>query len=716
VAQRAGLGDLFLRKAKFDGVSATARSLRSAVLNDGKAEQTRNGIVYDECVPYLQTPTIETGVGEVSFWYRASPDNGLPVPQRPAQIRLMVADSPSRPFSEWTQLTVEDLYSDREDNPLYDQQVRAMEGLTNITSTAWTYFNVEFYKQEYRVLRIVAGDADVTVDTLPKPNRVMLDNVLITEPVRASIDVGTIRFFPDVPIVTRDTDARVTLVNPRMNPGVTNVVLEWFIAPGDIASHSIESVSYTTTTNQLGPYYTTVELPRGGTMQVPYYIPDVITTEDRWEEQTRVQASLQGNSRMWGYEAWSNRWSRTPGARGGSITLTNTGESAYTYYTTEPIPTKGLEPDMVLQYCVKVEYSGRFNAPVYSELQGKTKNGYEFHNPGWYDPIDLNVAFGTTNWPVSHAFLFSCPTNSVFINEIRPAAATTGPDAFVELMGPEGTSVANWRLEHFGKVNDNYSPRRIHYTNVLDAAAVFIGGKGTLNKGWGFWVLGNYRAKQQWGDLVNQELFPERIANMNNSGPMTVPGALRLRRSMGAYDNKVVWGAPGRISEFVKTGVDFEYAGTLTSKDYSISKADANGNWINAEFTTGDYNKGGEEDNLPFANGYVLPARVPALLDPPVIANIVFVNATRVRIDFRVRIAPESVAEGLDVEEGDYRWSVETTDELAEWDGGRVYDFGESEIPIPVPPADGGWLDVSVEVPATFDTLFYRLRATPTNE
>ena len=719
VSQRAGLGASDLLRTKFDGVSTAARSMRSAVLNDGKAEQTLNGIVYDESVPYLQTPTIETGVGEVSFWYCASKDNGQPTPTRPAQIRLMAADSPTRPFSEWTQLTEKDLYSDRAENPLYDEQLRAMAGLTNITSTAWTYFNVEFYKQEFRVLRIVAGDEDATVDTLPMPNRVMLDNVLITEPVRASIDVGTIRFVPDVPIVTRDTDARVTLVNPRMNPGVTNVVLEWFAAPGGITNLPIESVSYTTATNQTGPFYVPVKLPDGGTMQVPYYIPDVVTTENRWTEDTRVQGTLRTPTRMWGYEAWSNRWSRTPGARGGSITLTNTGESAYTYYTTEPIPTSTFDPDTVLQYCVKVEYTGRFNAPVYSELQGRTKNGYEFHNPVWYDPIDLNVAFGTTNWPVSHVFLFSCPTNTVFINEIRPAAKTTGPDAFVELMGPAGASVANWRLEHFGKdsVSGFYTPKKVHYTNVLDSAATFIGGKGALDKGWGFWVLGNYRAKAEKGDLVNQELFPPNIADMNNSGPMTVPGALRLRRSMGAYDNKVVWGQAARVSEFVQPGVDFEWAGNLTSGSLSLSKADAEGNWANAEFTWGDYNKG-EEEMLPFADGFVPEARVPARLDRPVIKDISFPGENQVSITFQVRLDPEDVAAGLYVEPGDYNWYVDMNSELEDWEGVPVTQIGGEENPDDevIPDAAGAWTEVTVTVrtSSTYLTQFYRIRAVPT--
>ena len=719
VSQRAGLGASDLLRTKFDGVSAAARSMRSAVLNDGKAEQTLNGIVYDESVPYLQTPTIETGVGEVSFWYCASKDNGQPNPTRPAQIRLMAADSPTRPFSEWTQLTEKDLYSDRAENPLYDEQLRAMAGLTNITSTAWTYFNVEFYKQEFRVLRIVAGDEDATVDTLPMPNRVMLDNVLITEPVRASIDVGTIRFVPEVPIVTRDTDARVTLVNPRMNPGVTNVVLEWFAAPGGITNLPIESVSYTTATNQTGPFYVPVKLPDGGTMQVPYYIPDVVTTENRWTEDTRVQGTLREPARMWGYEAWSNRWSRTPGARGGSITLTNTGESAYTYYTTEPIPTSTFDPDTVLQYCVKVEYTGRFNAPVYSELQGRTKNGYEFHNPVWYDPIDLNVAFGTTNWPVSHVFLFSCPTNTVFINEVRPAAKTTGPDAFVELMGPAGASVANWRLEHFGKdsVSGFYTPKKVHYTNVLDSAATFIGGKGALDKGWGFWVLGNYRAKAEKGDLVNQELFPPNIADMNNSGPMTVPGALRLRRSMGAYDNKVVWGQAARVSEFVQPGVDFEWAGNLTSGSLSLSKADADGNWANAQFTWGDYNIG-EEEMLPFADGFVPEARVPARLDRPVIKDISFPGENQVSITFQVRLDPEDVAAGLYVEPGDYNWYVDMNSELEDWEGVPVTQIGGEENPDDevIPDAAGAWTEVTVTVrtSSTYLTQFYRIRAVPT--
>ncbi len=728
VSQRANLSERDLRKAKFDGVSDAVRNYRSAVLNDSRTQGTINNTPLDEYYPHLQTPTIETGIGEVSFWYRASDDNGRP-PAKPAKIRLMAAESANVPAELWDELTVTNLYSDISENPDYPLQVAAMEGLSNVTNKNWTYFNVEFYEQNYRVLRVVADGAAVEAGDF---NRVMLDNVLVTEPVRSSIDVGAFRFVPDIPVNTKDTDAEVTLVNPRMNPTEIQVWLDWYAAPGVVSNVAIETVSYAVRTNYAGPFYKPVELDDGRTVQAEYYIPNVWTEELRSVNETRYPGVLNksGAERPWGYETWSNRWAGTMSGGSpiaGSIPMTNV-PNTLVYCTSAPIPTSLMQPDMVLQYCVKVDYKGRFHEPVYSELQGEVKNGYRFENPPWYDPIDLNVPMGTTNKPVSYAFVFSCTTNVVFINEFRPAAKTTGPDTFVELMGPAGSSVANWRLEHYGTVANVLSPKRIAWTNIVEEGAKFVpannGADPAVNKGWGFWVLASYRAAEDFADrdpaVATQELFPAEIADKNTSGPMTVPGAMRLRRSMGAYVDKVVWGQQNRVSAFLSDEEQFQWAGNLSSGTRSITKDDLKGNWNQtAAFTPGGYNEG-EEDELPDLGGVPEPVRVPALLDPPEIEDIAFASDDLVRIRFKARLAAESVAEGLTAEPGDYTWTVDASSYVDDWDMAFHYTTADGTFqdedgdPFePVPTADGEWTRFDVFVPANSTVLFFRIRATP---
>ena len=633
------------RRLKFDGASEAALTDRSMVLNDGVDKETINGVSFDEYQPFLQTPSIETGVGEISFWYRASPDNG----GAPASLKLMVAPSSLLPEERWTQLTKEDLYCEEGKEDEYARQVAALEALSSITTDTWTYFNVEFFQQDYKVLRIVGTNEG-------GENRVMLDNVLITEPVRSSIDVGTIEFDPGVPLSTQDTGAKVTLTNPRMNPHDIKVYLDWYAAPGPVIDLDIPTVTINVYTQSV-PGYTNISVA-GQTVRAQYTLYNEIVTTNTAVDSTRVPTALSdASTRKWGYDEWK-------GSKSGTLAFTNEAGSAYTFLSTTKIPTTRFAPDWVVQYCVRVEYVGRFSSDILSEKQGRVRNGFWFENPAHYEPIDLNTAFGTAEAPVSHFFVFSCPTNQVWINELRPGANTTRSTQFVELIGPEGAALGNWRLEHFGKSGNVLSPSQIVYTNVIDEAALFqAANNATTNKGWGFWVLGCYGVSPS---LVNQELFPADVTD-NETLIMTVPGALRLRRSMGAYVDSLVWGAQNALTSFLNEG--FVWSRNYSSARYALELRglDDTLSWD----TTGDYTIGGynrdEEEALPFLTGEKVERRVPAELEPPLITAISLDGET-VEIRFTVRATAESRADDRTLEPADYEWAVEGASDLRRWD------------------------------------------------
>ena len=708
------------RAVKFDGTSEEAASYRSAVLNDGKAKDTLQNFSFEEHVPFVQTPSIETGVGEISFWYRAAPENGNP-PATPAKISLMVADTSRRPDGEWRELTAEDLNwnescGSREQDPEWVEQAQKLATLKNITTDRWTYFSIEFYQDKFHVLRIMTGDGDTDVQNIPDANRVMLDNVLITEPVRTSIDVGAIEFSPAVPLCTKPTDVTVRLVNPRKNPHDIRVFLDWFVGdsgPAEpLAEYQIPTFDRVVITN--ADVVTTNIWIDGDWREVHYTVYDIQVEETPTVGLTVLPRSLaqaDDDARSWGYEKWKD-------LTHGSIELfTNAFEGPYVFHspTNTPIPTQTFDPDKMFQYCVRVQYVGDFSDDVFSETQGKVRNGFWFSNPPWYDPINLNEAFGTLERPVAHAFAFSCTTNAAFINEFRPAAASTRTQAFVELIGPEKADIDKWRLEHFGMRNGFLSPKYVAFTNILSgregAAAAFRQPyNATTNKGWGFWVLGCSAVTP--ADSVDQTLFRDGEDMANGRLVMTVPGGLRLRRRMGADVDRIVWGNERELTDFVNEG--YKWTQQLRYATMSImlqgfgdaSLGDSELRWsLTSAFTIGGYNYQ-EEMALPWLDGTVIETRVPAAIEPPVITGIEWVDANSLAITFKVRITQESVDEGLEALAGDYEWTVQAAGDLELFGAAIPYEIEDFDVD-----SAGGWTERTVVVPAQSDTLFYRVRA-----
>ena len=714
VAQRAipPLDALHLRKLKFDGATAAASTFRSAVLNDGEASQTPHGNVFDEHAPFIQTPSIETGVGEVSFWYRASPDN-----TGPAHLKLMVAKAGSTPDAQWRELTTDDLYWDSEkyataeEDLEYMRQKAALEALSEITTSDWTYFSVEFYQQDFRLLRVFGeNDGD---------NRVMLDNVLITEPVRASIDVGAIEFTPGAPLSMKPTDVTVRLVNPRMQPEDIRVFLEWYAGTGPIAEFGITNTTYevltntTTQTEDLGNGYTLV-----------HTVTTIKTNDFHNVDVTRFRASLQNPERDWGYERWRSVGAQ-PAIRG-EIAFTNAPGQPYTFLSSSPIPTDEFEPDTVVQYCVRVEYTGRFASPVYSELQGRVKNGYWFTNPDWYYPIDLNEAFSTAERPVSHFYVFSCPNDTVFFNEFRPwmGKGNHQDKQFVELIGPKGADIRNWRVEHFGIANGALNVDWVYYTNVLGQAllpgrqAAFREAYNqTTNKGWGVYVLGCSSIADR-----DETLFPAAFEENGDAGDshpfLNVPGALRLRRSMGAWADRIAWGRPNNLTDFTRAG--FTWAnniGSFTRDEYIwwtfAREGDANTDSLvwntTATGTTGGFNQS-EEMFLPSLLDGSGDEKETALVAAPVITGLELAeDGENYRISFEV-----CVTNGIALDaSAKYTWDVEETGELSEdADWISMSEMGRVAMPAITAPADGTAVSYSVEIPYDRTVRFFRIKAT----
>ena len=156
-------------------------STQTAFLNNSVDGDTRQNTAYLEHLPYIQSPIIDTGIGEIGFWYRI----WNPADPTPGQITLWVAENGDDPDRLWRQITVNDLtkpeteYSETDSAWVgYNEKVAAFQALSNITNGAYRYFSVEICDLTNHVLRI-CSDTNGT-------QRVAIDNVIVMEPLGTS--------------------------------------------------------------------------------------------------------------------------------------------------------------------------------------------------------------------------------------------------------------------------------------------------------------------------------------------------------------------------------------------------------------------------------------------------------------------------------------------------------------------------------------------------
>jgi len=419
---------------------------RTAYLNNHPENGVRADQILGDDKPYIQSPQIETGIGEIGFWVRAWD----PTAEFPGQLKLMVAESSSS--TNWTELTLVNPDSGEvlPEDAIYKQR------LSSITNATYEYFTIETFDKDNRVLRIYAETNNAS--------RVALDNIIVTEPVRSSIDILNVSMTPDIPLAGEPVGVNIELGNPRMDPYNIQVYLDYYLG-----------------------------------------------------------------SNIWGVANWG-----TDPALYKRIRLEQSYDDPYMYHTTSATEIPAQDIDDVVQYRIVVTYSGTFASPIeYSS----------FTNPEWYEPVDLNVTYQDQGFS-PYYFVFSCPTGSVFFSEFFNAQnATHYNREFIEMMGAYNTPIGNWKVDI---VDASFSTDEDYVRSTYEIPVGARLGGGT--NGWGFYVLGdNDPSIIDYVDYV----FPDG-GNPDALDPASAflpsSGGFRLRRSMGAYVDRISYG-PSSIAD-----------------------------------------------------------------------------------------------------------------------------------------------------------------------
>lgn len=624
---------------KFDIGDTTKKS---TVLNNSTTENTVNGKPLPDDNPNIESPINVAGIGEICFWYRHYDDD----PTLPGKISIQVAPEEvdeETGLREWKTIRVSDLNTSASN---YDEQVAMLNGLSNITTNKWTYFKVEIYDTVNKVFRIVSE--------LDNCGRVMIDNILITEPVRSSVEVGEVIFVPnDIPLYTDKVGINVRLSNYQMDP--TDIQVK---------------VSYYASTNKWGV------------------------------------ANWNNNSTPNVVHTWLKQDSEDP-------TLYVMDENYY-------IPKQDI--DDVVQYEISIYYNGIFASPIYYHTS--------FENPEWYYPVDLNKQYANPDDISStspYFFVFSCTTNAVRINEFLPLGDWDYvSNQFVELIGPKHTPIGNWTLDFWGY---NFAGDRItkapEYRKVFPASAT-IGGtpnlaSGEVDKGWGFYLLGNsaVTSKDLW-------LFPDESEASGDSEAIFIDGAygkeygaMALKRSMGAYADAIIWGFGAAkdgssykrsvVQGFVDEGFKIIYP-EATNGRFIIGYTEYNSrlvwdNYLSSNTTYGTYNKD-QNSVIPYVTSSAEPTTPPEI--GVAIVDMIMNNDTN-KIELIFKLWSTN---GIAVDSSDFTWYVESATTLDFAEPTRQQITGETITA----GADGSEAAYSVilDLSESDSARFFKIIAVPT--
>lgn len=156
-------------------------------LNNGSDDIDTANILRGEW-PYVRTPQFEKGIGEVSFWYR----HYDVTPTGPATLHLQ--KSPDA--ANWTTFAV----------------------IPNIMNTGYLYYRTNLYDRESCYVRIINA-TNVTA------KRVLLDELLVAEPMAADLRITNLRVSPEAPVTTNQVHVYADVQDKFLYP--TNLSL-WY--------------------------------------------------------------------------------------------------------------------------------------------------------------------------------------------------------------------------------------------------------------------------------------------------------------------------------------------------------------------------------------------------------------------------------------------------------------------------------------------------------
>jgi hypothetical protein len=399
---------------------------RSAYLNHATDEDIRSEIPYTNGPPFIKSPRMDRGIGDISFWARIW-DNG----NGPARLRVEEGPTEDGP---WSVIATQQVA-----NTVYQPYLFPHYSATN-------YF--------VRISNTLEGDT---------PGRLCLDNLLVVDPLGTDITLTNVYTLPAQPLFDAPCKVRADITEFFLDPEI---------------------------------------------MGVTCY---VYATENNWAQWQEGQGGVF--------------------PRGMSLVNTDTSSipTVYTYETDDYLLPESVYPlpiDFTIQYYVKGYFDGRLNAEKTSPRRFKE----QFDNPTWYEPTDYNDTYGGGTNIVPYTILFSCPTGSVFFNEINlmdnwEANENAWTNEFVELCGPAEASIAGWKIEMYddnGLVHATYTVP--NGTDIPDDA-----------DGFGFWVLGDSGTRNV--DMVLTNLYDD----LDSQQHIPFWGGMKLYRSMGAIEQAVYY-------------------------------------------------------------------------------------------------------------------------------------------------------------------------------
>jgi hypothetical protein len=335
----------------------TKPGAQTAFLNNDPTNGVALSERLDQHQPFIQTPNVGTGIGEITFWYRVWDTNG-----GDAVISLQAAPDENGPWKTLTNLVVAS------------------------TQTNYLYFsNDQIYEPDHKVLRLYGST---------NANRVCIDNVLMTEPVRAGYEFRLVSLLPTQPLVGEPPGLKVEIGRFIMNPTNIRIYANWFVG-----TNTWGYTNWWSTTNS------TIELTNSpGAPRVFQTPDDVVLPAGAVDDVVQFF--------VWGVH--------------GGIDIGN-----------------GDRP--ILQ-----DTNSFVNPPWYypADLNAVTPR-----EPGLPGEPGL-PALGGLGWS-PYYYVYSCPPYSVWVNELRYYYWDfwEADAEFIEIIGPAGASLGGWQLQMMSTEN-----------------------------------------------------------------------------------------------------------------------------------------------------------------------------------------------------------------------------------------------------------------------
>ncbi len=167
--------------------------VQSCYLNNHPTEGAITGETFFDHRPFVQTPAMSTGIGEIGFWLRVWE------PGRTGLVTVAMTPDPDLPDDQWTVLT----------------------NLT-VTTADFTYFSMpDVYFADQRVVRIYG--------TTNGSDRVCLDNIIVSEPLRPGYEVRSVILSPAQPLDDAPVGVVVEIGRFIMNPQGIEMFLSYHV-------------------------------------------------------------------------------------------------------------------------------------------------------------------------------------------------------------------------------------------------------------------------------------------------------------------------------------------------------------------------------------------------------------------------------------------------------------------------------------------------------